>query len=57
MFDRFYKTDKSRSVNKEGTGLGLYIVKTIVDIHKGHITVSSQPDEFTEFEMTFPPSL
>ena len=57
VFDRFYKTDKSRSVNKEGTGLGLYIVKTIVDIHKGHITVSSQPDEFTEFEMTFPPSL
>lgn len=57
VFDRFYKTDKSRSENKEGTGLGLYIVKTIVDIHKGHITVSSQPDEFTEFEMTFPPSL
>lgn len=54
IFDRFYKTDKSRSVNKEGTGLGLYIVKTIVDIHKGHITVSSRPDMYTEFEIILP---
>lgn len=54
VFDRFYKSDKSRSVNKEGTGLGLYIVKTIVDIHKGNITVSSQPDKFTEFIITLP---
>ncbi len=54
IFDRFYKTDKSRSVNKEGTGLGLYIVKTIVDIHKGNITVSSKPDDYTEFEIVLP---
>lgn len=53
VFDRFYKTDRSRSANKEGTGLGLYIVKTIVDIHKGNITVSSVPNEFTEFEIVF----
>lgn len=54
IFDRFYKSDKSRSVNKEGTGLGLYIVKTIVDIHKGNVTVSSQPDKYTEFVITLP---
>lgn len=54
IFDRFYKSDKSRSKNKEGTGLGLYLVKTIVDIHNGNITVSSQPDKFTEFVITFP---
>lgn len=54
VFDRFYKTDRSRSVNKEGTGLGLYIVKTIVEIHKAHISVSSVPDQYTEFEIIFP---
>ncbi len=54
IFDRFYKSDKSRSVNKEGTGLGLYITKTIVDIHKGNITVSSVPDRYTEFAITLP---
>lgn len=53
VFDRFYKTDRSRSANKDGTGLGLYIVKTIIDIHKGNITVSSVPNEFTEFEIVF----
>ncbi len=54
IFDRFYKSDKARSANKDGTGLGLYIVKTIVDIHKGTIKVKSQPDEFTEFTVTLP---
>ncbi len=56
VFDRFYKTDKSRSMNKEGTGLGLYIVKTIVDIHGGKVTVRSKVDEFTEFEIVLPQS-
>ena len=54
IFDRFYKTDRSRSANKDGTGLGLYIVKTIVDIHNGNVTVSSVPNEYTEFEVVFP---
>lgn len=56
IFDRFYKSDKSRSVNKDGTGLGLYIVKTIIDIHKGSIKVASQPNEFTVFTVTLPKS-
>lgn len=54
VFDRFYKADKSRSSNKNSTGLGLYIVKTIVDIHKGKILVRSLYGEYTEFEMTLP---
>lgn len=54
IFERFYKSDKSRSINKEGTGLGLYITKTIVDIHKGNITVSSVPESYTEFVITLP---
>ncbi len=53
VFDRFYKTDRSRSDNKDGTGLGLYIVKKIVDIHKATITVHSMPDSYTEFEIIF----
>lgn len=53
IFDRFYKTDKSRSVNKDGTGLGLYITKTILDIHNANISVSSTPNLFTEFTVEF----
>lgn len=51
IFDRFHKSDKSRSVDREGVGLGLYIVKTILNNHKENITVSSQ-DGVTEFEFT-----
>ena len=51
IFDRFHKSDKSRSVDREGVGLGLYIVKTILNNHKENITVTSQ-DGVTEFEFT-----
>ncbi len=54
VFDRFYKVDKSRSANKESTGLGLYIVKTIVKNHGGIISVSSVENKFTQFEFTIP---
>ena len=37
IFDRFYKTDKSRGLDKSGVGLGLYICKTIVDAHGENI--------------------
>ena len=54
VFDRFYKVDKSRSTNKESTGLGLYIVKTIIKNHGGVITVSSVENQFTAFEFNLP---
>ncbi len=54
VFERFYKVDKSRSANKNSTGLGLYIVKTIVKNHGGSITVSGKENEFTSFEITLP---
>lgn len=54
VFERFYKVDKSRSANKNSTGLGLYIVKTIVKNHGGNITVSSRENEFTTFEVALP---
>ncbi|MBE6781486.1 MAG: HAMP domain-containing histidine kinase [Ruminococcaceae bacterium] len=54
IFERFYKTDKSRSSNKESLGLGLYICKTIVEIHEGKINVISKQGEFTEFTVVLP---
>lgn len=43
IFDRFYKTDKSRGLDKSGVGLGLYICKTIVDAHGE--TIQHEPHE------------
>ena len=54
VFDRFYKTDESRGKDKTGVGLGLSIVRSIVRLHDGTITVRSKPGEYTEFEFTLP---
>lgn len=48
VFDRFHKTDKSRSKDRDGYGLGLYIVKTILGNHGEDIAVTSR-DGVTEF--------
>ena len=42
LFERFHKSDKSRSEDKDGYGLGLYIVKTILQQHKEEINVTSE---------------
>ncbi len=42
VFERFFKVDKSRSADKQSSGLGLYIVKSIIELHKGIITVRSK---------------
>lgn len=54
IFDRFYKTDKSRSRDKNGMGLGLYIVKTVIKLHGGDITVASKQGEFSRFVFYIP---
>lgn len=54
IFQRFYKVDKSRSGNKESLGLGLYICKTIVNMHSGTISVDSRENEYTEFIISLP---
>jgi len=54
IFERFYKVDKSRSAAKNNTGLGLYIVKTIVNAHSGTISVKTKENEFTTFKITLP---
>ena len=53
VFDRFHKLDKSRSQNRDGWGLGLYIVRTIVSSHGENISVTSR-DGKTEFTFTMP---
>ncbi|MGN1481034.1 sensor histidine kinase [Porcipelethomonas sp.] len=54
IFDRFYKTDFSRSSDTSGVGLGLSIVKKFVSYHRGSIVLKSTPDDYTEFLLTFP---
>ena len=51
LFDRFHKADYSRSMDREGVGLGLYIVKTILGNLKENITVTSE-DGVTQFTFT-----
>ena len=53
LFDRFHKIDKSRAQHRDGWGLGLYIVKTIVGLHGEDITATSI-DGRTEFTFTLP---
>lgn len=48
LFERFHKSDKSRSRDKDGVGLGLYIVRTILEQHKEKINVTSE-DGVTTF--------
>lgn len=52
IFDRFYKSDKSRGLDKTGVGLGMYISKTIIDAHGETISVSSKQGEYCEFTFT-----
>ena len=53
LFDRFHKADKSRSADREGWGLGLYIAKTIVGAHGEDIRAESR-DGVTTFSFTLP---
>lgn len=56
IFERFYKIDKSRSYDTRGAGLGLYLVKSMIELHGGEIKVSSVPGEYTEFAFFIPNS-
>ncbi len=53
VFDRFHKADNSRSKDKSGLGLGLYIAKTIISRHRGDISAQSE-NGYTTFSFTMP---
>lgn len=54
IFERFYKVDKSRSLDSKGAGLGLYIVKMMVEMHGGRIYARSDSKSEAEFVFTLP---
>ena len=54
VFERFYKGDKSRGLDKSGVGLGMFISKTIMDAHNEKIWVTSEQGSYCEFHFTLP---
>jgi PAS domain S-box-containing protein len=54
VFERFYRADSTLSRTTQGTGLGLYLSKAIVDAHGGSIRVESKPGEGSVFIFTLP---
>jgi signal transduction histidine kinase len=54
IFERFYKADGAREGRSSGSGLGLSIVKAIVDNHGGRVDVSSEPGRGTTFTIRLP---
>jgi two-component system phosphate regulon sensor histidine kinase PhoR len=54
IFDRMYRSDPARSRRTGGTGLGLALVKWIVDAHRGQIHVESRLDQGSTFEIRLP---
>lgn len=54
IFDRFYKVDKSRGLDAKSFGMGLYIVKSIIDLHEGSISVTSEEGSYVEFKIQLP---
>jgi heavy metal sensor kinase len=53
IFEKFYRTDKSRNKNSGGTGLGMSIVKKIIDIHKAKIKIKSKENIGTTIILSF----
>ena len=54
IFERFYRVDKSRCRNTGGTGVGLTICKSIIDLHNGNIEVKSEVNKGSEFIVSIP---
>ena len=51
VFEQFYRVEKSRSSQYGGSGLGLTIVKRIIELHRGNITIESDPETWTRINI------
>lgn len=54
IFERFYKTDKSRGLDRTGTGLGLYIARSLAQKMNGELTAQSEYGSWAQFTVTLP---
>ncbi|MGB2689893.1 MAG: HAMP domain-containing sensor histidine kinase [Desulfobacterales bacterium] len=54
VFEQFYRVEKSRSSQYGGSGLGLTIVKRIIELHRGNITIESEPKAWTRVNIHLP---
>ncbi len=54
IFDRFYRIENDITINTPGMGLGLFIVRFIVESHDGNVNVESYPDEGSTFSVSLP---
>jgi ligand-binding sensor domain-containing protein/signal transduction histidine kinase/DNA-binding response OmpR family regulator len=54
IYDRFFQADNSRSLRKEGTGIGLSLVKMLVDLHGGTIHTTSEEGKGTQIDVCLP---
>lgn len=52
LFNRFYKTDKSREIDRTGAGLGLFLIKNILRVHNQNITVTNEKSPESEHYVT-----
>lgn len=56
IFEKFYRAPNARAWHAQGTGIGLALVRRIIDLHGGVIDVESRPGEGSRFRLLFPES-
>jgi signal transduction histidine kinase len=54
VFEQFYRVEKSRSSQYGGSGLGLTIVRRIIELHEGHVHIESKPGAWTRVDIVLP---
>ena len=54
IFEKYVRLNDKRSIIKEGTGIGLSLVKSLVKLHDGEVTVDSEIEKWTEFNIKIP---
>ncbi len=54
LFEQFYQVNNQNAISKRGFGIGLYLVKSFIEAHKGSVSYSSEENKGTEFKLAFP---